>query len=67
MKTLIVYAGQTGNTRKLAEALNNLLGGEKTLPYRSCTGTRRIRPDHIGILVAGRQARHKVVRVSCQN
>ena len=30
MKTLIVYAGQTGNTRKLAEALNNLLGGEKT-------------------------------------
>ena len=29
MKTLIVYAGQTGNTQKLAGAVSDLLGGEK--------------------------------------
>ena len=29
MKTLIVYSSQTGNTRKLAEAVNDLLGGRK--------------------------------------
>ncbi len=31
MKTLIVYSSQTGNTQKLAETVNDLLGGEKTL------------------------------------
>ena len=31
MKTLIVYSTQTGNTQKLAEAANEVLGGEKTL------------------------------------
>lgn len=31
MKTLSVYSSQTGNTRKLAEAVNDLLDGEKTL------------------------------------
>jgi flavodoxin len=31
MKTLIVYASQTGNTKKLAEAVSDLLGGEKTV------------------------------------
>lgn len=35
MKTLIVYSSQTGNTKKLAEALNQLIGGEKTLCHIS--------------------------------
>jgi flavodoxin len=30
MKALIVYSSLTGNTKKLAEALNTLIGGEKT-------------------------------------
>jgi hypothetical protein len=30
MKTLIVYSSQTGNTQKLAQAVHDLLGGEKT-------------------------------------
>lgn len=31
MKTLIVYSSQTGNTKKMAEAVNDVIGGEKTL------------------------------------
>jgi flavodoxin len=31
MKTLIVYSSQTGNTKKMAEAANHAIGGEKTL------------------------------------
>jgi len=31
MKTLIVYSSQTGNTQKMAEAVNGLISGEKTL------------------------------------
>jgi flavodoxin I len=31
MKTLIVYSSQTGNTKKLAEAFDQLVGGEKFL------------------------------------
>ena len=31
MKTLIVYSSQTGNTKKKAEAVNDVIGGEKTL------------------------------------
>jgi flavodoxin I len=29
MKTLVVYSSKTGNTKKLAEAANNLISGEK--------------------------------------
>jgi flavodoxin len=35
MKILIIYSSQTGNTKKLAEELNNLLGGEKTFCHIS--------------------------------
>jgi flavodoxin len=31
MKTLIVYSSQTGNTKKMAESVNDVIGGEKTL------------------------------------
>ena len=31
MKSLIVYSSQTGNTRKLAEAVRNALPGEKAM------------------------------------
>jgi flavodoxin I len=31
MKTLIVYSSKTGNTKKLAKAVRDLIGGEKTL------------------------------------
>lgn len=31
MKTLIVYSSQTGNTKKMADAVNELIGGEKTI------------------------------------
>ena len=31
MKTLIVYSSQTGNTKKMADAVNDVIGGEKTL------------------------------------
>jgi flavodoxin len=31
MKTLIVYASQTGNTKKMAEAVYNVITGEKTI------------------------------------
>lgn len=31
MKTLVVYSSQTGNTQKLAQAVHDLLGGERTL------------------------------------
>ena len=31
MKTLIVYSSQTGNTKKMAEALNDAISGENTL------------------------------------
>ena len=31
MKTLIVYSSQTGNTKKLADALAQMIAGEKTL------------------------------------
>jgi flavodoxin I len=31
MKTLIVYSSKTGNTKKLAEAANNFIGGEKNI------------------------------------
>ena len=31
MKTLIVYSSQTGNTKKMADAVNDVIRGEKTL------------------------------------
>jgi flavodoxin len=31
MKTLIVYSSKTGNTKKLAEAANDLIGGDKLI------------------------------------
>lgn len=31
MKTLSAYSSQTGNTKKLADALNRLIGGEKII------------------------------------
>ena len=49
MKTLIVYAGQTGNTRKLAEAINTLLGGEKTF----CHIDDAPKPDGFDLIALG--------------
>ncbi len=49
MKTLIVYAGQTGNTQKLAQAINDLLGGEKTF----CHIDEAPEPDGFDLIALG--------------
>jgi flavodoxin I len=49
MKTLIVYAGQTGNTQKLAEAVNDLMGGEKTF----CHINEAPEPDGFDLIALG--------------
>jgi flavodoxin I len=49
MKTLIVYAGQTGNTKKLAEAVSDLLGGEKTF----CHINEAPEPDGFDLIALG--------------
>jgi flavodoxin I len=49
MKTLIVYAGQTGNTQKLAAAVSDLLGGEKTF----CHISDAPEPDGFDLIALG--------------
>ena len=49
MKTLIVYAGQTGNTKKLAEAVSELFGGEKTF----CHINDAPEPDGFDLIALG--------------
>lgn len=49
MKTLIVYSSQTGNTKKLAGTVNDLLGGEKTF----CPIDDAPAPQEFDLIVVG--------------
>ena len=49
MKTLIVYSSQTGNTRKLAQAVNDLIPGEKIL----CPVDEAPEPEGFDMIVQG--------------
>ncbi len=49
MKILIAYSTQTGNTRKLADAVNDQLGGDKTF----CTISEAPDPDGYDLVVLG--------------
>lgn len=49
MKTLIVYSSKTGNTKKLAEAASDLIGGQKTL----CPITEAPDSDGFDLVVLG--------------
>ncbi len=49
MKTLIVYSSQTGNTKKLAEAVNQVIEGEKTF----CPVGEAPEPDGYDLVMLG--------------
>jgi flavodoxin I len=49
MKTLIAYSSKTGNTKKLAEAANDLIGGEKVI----CPTNEAPEPAGFDLVVLG--------------